>query len=82
VGGDVSVDSETLLVANFVNLKIKPTQYFRVAHKVRGCMRVFIEVDMSIYVLYYIFFKKKYPLFALLFNNIMTGAHILHHLQG
>jgi hypothetical protein len=38
VGGDVPVDSETLLVIDFVNLKIKSTQYFGVAHKVRGCV--------------------------------------------
>jgi hypothetical protein len=56
VGGDVPVDSETLLVTDFVNLKIKPIQYFRVAYKIRMCVRIFIEVDMSIYVLYYIFF--------------------------
>jgi hypothetical protein len=56
VGGDVPVDSETFLVTDFVNLKIKTTQYFRVAHKIRMCVHIFIEVDMSIYVLYYIFF--------------------------
>jgi hypothetical protein len=33
VGGDVSVDSETLLVTDFVNLKIKPAQSFRSDHK-------------------------------------------------
>jgi hypothetical protein len=26
VGGDVSVDNETFLVIDFINLKIKPTQ--------------------------------------------------------
>jgi hypothetical protein len=33
VGVDVSVDNETFLVIDFVNLKIKPIQSFRVAHK-------------------------------------------------
>jgi hypothetical protein len=33
VGGDVPVDSETLLVTDFVNLKIKPTQSFGGAHR-------------------------------------------------
>jgi hypothetical protein len=33
VGGDVPVDSETLLVTDFVNLKIRLTQSFRGAHK-------------------------------------------------
>jgi hypothetical protein len=30
VGDDVSIDSETLLVTDFVNLKIKSTQYLEV----------------------------------------------------
>jgi hypothetical protein len=54
VGGDVFVDSEMLLMTDFVNLKIKPTQSFRDAHKGRVCMRMFIGVSahtcMSIYV--------------------------------
>jgi hypothetical protein len=54
VGGDVPVDNETLLMTDFVNLKIKPTQSFRDAHKGRVCMRMFIGVSahtcMSIYV--------------------------------
>jgi hypothetical protein len=33
VGGDVSIDSETLLVINFVNLKIKPDQSFGYVHE-------------------------------------------------
>jgi hypothetical protein len=62
VGGDVPVNSETLLVTNFVNLKIKPAQSFECAHKGRVCMRVFIGVGartcMSIYVCT-VFLKKK-----------------------
>jgi hypothetical protein len=54
VGADVSVDSETLLVADFVNLKIKPAQSFECAHRGSVCLRVFIGVNihtcMSIYV--------------------------------
>jgi hypothetical protein len=40
VVGDVPVDSETLLVTDFVNLKIKPTLSFRYAHRgrVRMCV--------------------------------------------
>jgi hypothetical protein len=45
VGDDVPVDSETLLVTDFVNLKIKPTQSFRGAHTSRMCIHVFIEVS-------------------------------------
>jgi hypothetical protein len=45
VGGDVPIDSDTLLVTEFVNLKIKPAQSFRGAHRGRVCMRVFIGVS-------------------------------------
>jgi hypothetical protein len=41
VGGDVSVDSETLLVNDFVNLKIKPVQSFRDNHKGSVCECVY-----------------------------------------
>jgi hypothetical protein len=61
VGGNVSIYSETFLVTNFVNLKIKPIQSFGGAHRGRVCMRVFIGVSdhmcMSIYI--YIVFLKK-----------------------
>jgi hypothetical protein len=40
VGGDVSVDNESLLVIDFVNLKIKLTQSFRDAHRDRVFMCV------------------------------------------
>jgi hypothetical protein len=40
VGGDVPVDSESLLVTDFVNLKIKPAQFFGGAHRV-GCACVY-----------------------------------------
>jgi hypothetical protein len=39
---DVPVDSNVLLVTNFVNLKIKSTQSFEYAHRVRVCVHVFI----------------------------------------
>jgi hypothetical protein len=45
VGGDVSVDSETLLMTDFVNLKIKPVQSFGGAHRGRVCVRVLIGVS-------------------------------------
>jgi hypothetical protein len=41
-GGDVSIDSDALLVTDFVNLKIKSTQSFRCAHRGRMCVSVFI----------------------------------------
>jgi hypothetical protein len=61
VRDDVPVDNETLLVTDFVNLKIKSAQSFRGANKGRVCVRVFIRVSartcMSIYV-YTVFLKK------------------------
>jgi hypothetical protein len=36
------VDIETLLLTDFVDVKIKPAQYFGGAHRSRVCMRVFI----------------------------------------
>jgi hypothetical protein len=51
-------------VTDFMNLKIKPTQSFRGAHRGRVCVRVFIEISahtcISIYV-YAVFLKKKCP---------------------
>jgi hypothetical protein len=62
VGGDVPVDSEALLVTDFINLKIKSVQSFEGAHKGRMYMHVFIWVSvhmcMSIYVCT-VFLKKK-----------------------
>jgi hypothetical protein len=61
VEDDVPINNETLLVINFMNLKIKSTQSFRYAHRVRVYMCVFIEVNahtcMSIYVCT-VFLKK------------------------
>jgi hypothetical protein len=46
VGGDVSVGIDALLVTDFVNIKIKPTQSFGGAHMGRVC--VFIDVSAHI----------------------------------
>jgi hypothetical protein len=60
LGDDVPVDSETLLMTDFVNLKIKPLQSFGGAHKNMVCIRVFIGVSArtctSIYICT-VFFK-------------------------
>jgi hypothetical protein len=65
VRDDVPVDSEALLIIDFVNLKIKPTQSFGGAHKGRVCMHMFIGVSahtcMNIYVCT-VFLKKTKPL--------------------
>jgi hypothetical protein len=55
VGGDIPVDSETLLVTDFMNLKIKSVQSFRCAHRDRVCVRVFIEVSDHTYINIYIY---------------------------
>jgi hypothetical protein len=39
------IDSEALLVTDFVNLKIKSAQFFGCAHRDRVCVRVFIGVS-------------------------------------
>jgi hypothetical protein len=61
VGGDIPVDTEALLVTDFVNLKIKPTQYFGCAHRGRVYVRVFIGVSahMCMSICVYIVFLKK-----------------------
>jgi hypothetical protein len=62
VGGDVPVNSETLLLTDFVNLKIKLAQSFGDAHRGRVCVHVFIGMSahtcMSICVCT-MFLKKK-----------------------
>jgi hypothetical protein len=71
VGGDVPVDSKTLLVIDFVNLRIKSAQSFRCAYRGRGCVRVFIGVSahtcMSICVCTVFLKKNCNP-----FNAIVT----------
>jgi hypothetical protein len=42
VVGNFSVNSDTLLVTDFMNLKIKPAQSFESAHRSMVYMRVFI----------------------------------------
>jgi hypothetical protein len=48
VGDDVPVDSESLLLTDFMNLKIKSAQSFRNAHRDRMCVYVFIEMSARI----------------------------------
>jgi hypothetical protein len=49
VRDDVSIDNEALLMTDLVNLKIKPAQSFRCAHKDRVCVHMFIEVYLRLY---------------------------------
>jgi hypothetical protein len=55
VGGDVSVTSETLLMINFVNLKIKPAYFFRSAHK----SKIYVYIFMIIYTYINIYTVSK-----------------------
>jgi hypothetical protein len=61
VEDDVPVDSEVLLVTDFVNLKIKPAQFFRCAHRGRVCVLIFIEVSARtcMSILFVLCFSKK-----------------------
>jgi hypothetical protein len=53
VKGVVFIDSEVFLVTDFVNLTIKPAQFFRCGHMSRMC--VFIEVSGHVYMNIYIY---------------------------
>jgi hypothetical protein len=61
---DVPVDSETLLVTDFINLKIKLTQSFICAHRDRMYVHVFIRMSAHMYMNIYIYtvFLKKISL--------------------
>jgi hypothetical protein len=42
-------------MTNFMNLKIKSTQLFRDAHRVRVCVHMFIGVSAHMYMSIYIY---------------------------
>jgi hypothetical protein len=54
VGDDVPVDSDTFLVIDFINVKIKSAQSFEGAHRNRMYVHIFIGVSnytcMSVYI--------------------------------
>jgi hypothetical protein len=50
VGDDAPIDSKTLLVTDFINLKIKPAQFFMGVHRDRVYVHVFIEVSAHMYM--------------------------------
>jgi hypothetical protein len=57
VGADVSVDSNTLLVTDFVNLRIKPAQFFQMCSEI-NCTCVCSYTCIHIYI-YTMFLKKR-----------------------
>jgi hypothetical protein len=63
VRDDVSIDSKTLLVTDFMNLKIKSVQSFKCTHRDNMYVRVFIGLILIyIYInIYTVFLKKKCP---------------------
>jgi hypothetical protein len=77
VGDNVPIDSESFLVTDFVNLKIKSAQCFGGAYRDRMCVRIFIEMSdhtyMSIYV-YTGFLKKIHVSKKNLCMNILLKA--------
>jgi hypothetical protein len=60
VRNDISVDSETLLVINFMNLKIKLTQSFKYVHKYRMCVHVFIGMSTHTCIRICVYKKKDH----------------------
>jgi hypothetical protein len=50
VGGDITIDNETPLMTDFVNLKIKLTQSFKYTYKGRVYIYMFIELIHHIYI--------------------------------
>jgi hypothetical protein len=63
VGGDVPVDSEALLVTDFVNLKIKPAQSFEGAHSGRICVRVHRGECSYVYEYLRLYYVSKKTIF-------------------
>jgi hypothetical protein len=65
VGGDVPVDSETLLVTDFMDLKIKLTQSFKDGHRDMVYIYIFIKINndtcINIYI-YNVFLNKNHPI--------------------
>jgi hypothetical protein len=80
VGYNVPVDSETLLVTDFVNLKIKSAQFFKYAHRSKVCVCVFIgvSVHMRMSICVCIVFLKKMTLSAVTeMMSILTCSYMV-----
>jgi hypothetical protein len=50
MGGNVFINSDALLVTDFMNLKIKPTQSFGGVHRGRIYVHVLIGVNAHTYI--------------------------------
>jgi hypothetical protein len=63
VGDDIFIDSGTLLVIDFMNLKIKSAQCFICVYSGRVCVRMLIKMSVHMYINIYIctvFLSKKH----------------------
>jgi hypothetical protein len=69
---DVSIDSKILLVTDFMNLKIKPTQSFGCAYKDRMRVHIFIWMSEHTYINICVC-----PMFL---KNSMHPCHMQFHL--
>jgi hypothetical protein len=66
--GDVLIDSETFVMIDFVNFKIKLIQSFRCAYRFRLCVYIFVEVSAHtcIRICVYTIFLKNNHYYAVL----------------
>jgi hypothetical protein len=66
VEGDIPVDNKTFLVTYFMNLKIKPAQYFKGTHRDKVYVHIFTRVSahtcINIYI-YTVFLNKFFAEF-------------------
>jgi hypothetical protein len=74
VRDDVPIDSEALLVTDFMNLKIKLTQSFRCTRRGRVCVHVFIGVSARMSIRVCLFLKKYGPRFKLYDRRKIRGT--------
>jgi hypothetical protein len=86
VKGDVLINSETLLVTDFVNFNIKLAQSFRCAHKDKMYVYVFIRMSVCTYMsicIYTIFLKreKKCVMIRVAKEKKKETNDITHHLR-
>jgi hypothetical protein len=63
VGGDVSIDSETILVTDSVNLKIKSAQSFRGDYRDRVHVCVHRDECSYTYKYMYLYYVKRHMLY-------------------
>jgi hypothetical protein len=61
VQGDIPVDSDALLVTDFVNLKIKSAQSFEGAHRGRVCVFIVVSAYTYMSICVCTVFLKKNP---------------------